>query len=475
MPYLTRVSLTIKKQPLLLSLLLSGCSVYQGTKLTEHPIEKLASNSDISSTNTAVNKAWWINFNEPQLTYWIEKSFKNNPSLQATFSRLNQAQARLSIVKASNNPDLNLALSSKVKHNKNSNTNQNDNYQVVGLSASWEIDLWGKLSASENKALWEHSASESDIRIKANLIAVNVSSAWLGWLVETEKIALLTLQSKRTEQGLKIIQRRVALGKNVISDVWQQQSLLESLSRLKNSALARSALQKQKLALWSGLLASQLPEFPQGVLPKLSSTPITGIALKTLKNRPDIQKSYAKLQAADAEVAMAVADQFPQLTLRAAYSSTNQSAKNLFNNWLGDFTAGLVMPILDSGQREQMVKQKKYQLKALQYDYLQKWQQAIYEVEQALINTKQYQQTTISLAIQLELAKKTQQLKKRYYLNGQAQYLQLLQAQDSTLKLERQLIDSKQAQLESHLTLYSAMSHGDFISLEQQLGTSHHE
>ncbi|AAZ25102.1 efflux transporter, RND family, outer membrane lipoprotein subunit [Colwellia psychrerythraea 34H] len=479
MLHLTRISFPIKSLFLLLSLSLPSCAVYQGAELTEHPVEKLSNNVEDATPNTVIksprNKDWWTNFNEPQLTYWVETSFKNNPSLQATFSRLNQTQAKLNIVKASNNPDLNLSLSSKVKRNKNLNTTQNDNYQVVGLSASWEIDLWGKLNAGEDKALWENSASKNDISIKANLIAANVSSAWVGWMVETEKIKLLTQQSKRTEQGLKIIQRRVALGKTGRSDAWQQQGLLESLTTLTNKAIAKSALQKQKLALWSGTLANQLPKSPQGKLPTLLSIPVSGIELKALKYRPDIQKSYAKLQAADAEVAIAVAEQFPQLTLRASYSSTNQNAKSIFSDWLGDLSAGLIMPIIDYGQRKQTVKQKKYNLKALQYDYLQKWQQAIFEVEEALIIANEYQQITISLALQLELAKKIQQLKKRYYLNGQAQYLQLLQAQDSTLKLERQLIDSKHAQLESRLSLYSAISHGDFISLEQKEGSSHHD
>jgi outer membrane protein TolC len=131
------------------------------------------------------------------------------------------------------------------------------------------------------------------------------------------------------------------------------------------------------------------------------------------------------------------------------------------------------MPVFDAGNRQAVVDERRAEWQALGYEYSQQWQQAVFEVEQALINEQQHSQNFISLQQQLQLARKTQNFKKIAYLNGSARYLQLLQAQESTLKLERQLIEAHSLQISSRVALYRAISHGNFDSIPAE--AYHHE
>jgi len=418
--------------------------------------------SDLDQASSKVERNWWQSFNNKALDHWVTLALNNNPSLKATVKRLESAQAKANSINANNNPDLDLSINSKKRFLEG---NSSSNQHFIGLSTRWEVDLWGAIAANEQKAQWETVASENTTRIQANLIAANVSQAWISWVAQYKTAQLLKQQKMRTEQGINVIERRASLGKAPISDLWQQQSLAQSLDTLLTKAEAQSDLQRQKLALWLGIASDKLPLIPNESLPQLPALPKMGIPLEQLKYRPDIEKSYAQLKAADANVAIAIADQFPQLTLKANYNLAANSASQLFSHWVADIGANLLLPLIDSGTREYVIKQRKRQLSALTFDYIEQWQQAIYSVEQALITEHQFQQMKKSLEVQLSLTKKTLQLKTIYYLNGQAHYLQLLQAQESVLKLERQVINVFQAQLIARIKLYSAISHGDFIPL----------
>ncbi len=450
-----------------LSVSLMGCAL----QTEQEPDLALNIHSAFSASGDVPMRAqWWVLLGDDHLNQWVEAGLQNNQTLKAALARLKQSQAAERRAHSDLFPSLNLNAQQKQKRTDNGSTE----ITSAGLSSSWEVDLWGRLSALEDKADWQRIASEAAVRGRANLVAGNVSSAWFGWLLETEKSRLLDRQYQRIEQALQAIKRRFSLGRNSVSDIWQQSRLLESIRSQQAQTSAKAARHRQQLVLWLGAAAIQLPAVPQGQLQPLPALPETGLPLETLRQRPDIQQAYANLQAANADVAAAISERFPRLTLNARHDSTESLTNNLFDNWVTELSAGFVLPIIDAGNRRDKVEQRKAALSVAQADYRQRWYEAINEVENALISEHQYKQQVNSISSQLHLARKAQQFEQLSYMNGKASYLQLLRTQETTLQLERQQVDAQRQLILARIALYRALSHGNFATSQPVAAIANH-
>jgi outer membrane protein TolC len=252
------------------------------------------------------------------------------------------------------------------------------------------------------------------------------------------------------------------MGKNSVTNIWQQQKLLKSIEVQQSKNFADLYIYQQTLALWLGVPTNALMTKDQHALPILPNLPYVGVPAQVLKFRPDIEQAFAKIKAANEHLAIAISNQYPRITLRANYSTSKNSVSDLFDDWSGNLIASLAMPLFDSGERKSVVKQRKLQLEALVIDYQQVWLAAIASVNQVLVNEAQLLKISKNLTEQLDLAERTEKLTTIKYLNGKTNYLNLLKAQESILSLERQRIDANKKVIINRVLLYRELSHGDF-------------
>jgi len=426
--------------------------------------------SFIQQGSSELDISWWNSFASNELSQLVSQGLQDNLSLKARNLRLKSSVINAKIAGADLYPILNL--------NANTSTDV-DNFGDVtsaslGLSSSWELDLWGGIAANENKAYWSHQEQLALYRGRANLVAGNISNAWLGLISEQEKKLVLAGQFQRTNDALKVISRRFAMGKNSVTNIWQQQKLLKSIEVLQSKNDADLYIYQQTLALWLGVPTKTVNTRTLHPLPLLPELPKMGVPAEVLKYRPDIEQSFAKIKAANEQLAMTISNQYPRITLRANYSTSKNSVKELFDDWSGNLIASLVMPLFDSGERKSRVEQRKLELKALIIDYQQVWLEAIASVNQVLINEAQLLKITINLAEQLDLAQRTEKLTVIKFLNGKTNYLNLLRAQESILSLERQSIDANKKVIINRVLLYRELSHGNF-SMSKHATTQHND
>jgi len=257
------------------------------------------------------------------------------------------------------------------------------------------------------------------------------------------------------------------MGKNSVTNIWQQQKLLKTIEVLQSKNQADLYIYHQTLALWLGLPSHELSTTKLDALPLLPKLPEIGVPAKVLKYRPDIEQAFAKIKAANEQMSMAIANKYPRITLRANYSTAKNSVSDLFDDWSGNLLASLAMPLFDSGTRKSVVEQRQLQLEALVIDYQQIWLSAIASVNQVLVNEAQLLKITKNLTEQLDLAERTEKLTTIKYLNGKTNYLNLLKAQESILLLERQRIDANKKVMINRVLLYRELSHGDFSDNNQ--------
>lgn len=252
------------------------------------------------------------------------------------------------------------------------------------------------------------------------------------------------------------------MGKSSITNIWQQQKLLKSIEVQQSKNNVDLFLYQQTLALWLALPTNKLELNSKDVFPLLPALPKLGLPVEVLKYRPDIEQAFAKIKAADANLSIAISNQYPRITLRANYSRSTSSISDLFEDWSGNLLASLTLPLLDGGVRKSIVEQRQLQIEALIIDYQQVWLEAIASVNQVLINETQYLKIIKNLQEQLDLAMRTERLTVFKYLNGKTTYLDLLKAQESILSLERQKIDANKQVMINRVLLYRELSHGDF-------------
>ncbi len=444
---------------LLFVYLLSSCA--QQNEIT------IDNNTQVSSfieqgSNT-LDKNWWHSFNNDELTQLVTQGLQDNLSLKARALRLKSSAIDAQIAGADLYPTINLTT--------NGTTPIDDIGEITsasfGVSSSWELDFWGNITAFEDKAYWDQQGQQALYRANATLVAGNITSIWLSIISEQEKKDVLADQFQRTKDALKVISRRFAMGKNSVTNIWQQQKLLKSIEVQQSKNLAELYIYQQSLALWLGIATEKLNKSKLVVLPKLPELPVLGIPANVLQYRPDIEQAFAKIKAANENLAVAITDQYPRFTLRANYSTTKNSLNDLFDDWSGNLIASLAMPIFDAGVKKSRVEQRKLQLKALVMDYQQTWLEAIASVNQVLVNEAQLVKVKTNLAAQLDLAKRTEKLTTIQYLNGKTNYLNLLKAQESILSLERQFIDANKKVVINRVLLYRELSHGRFSSINQ--------
>ena len=399
---------------------------------------------------------WWLDFQDTSLTLLIDQAITDNFSLRIARERIEEAQATARQAGASLLPTLDGL--SAVSSSRNYDTNTTTENYSLGLAASYEIDLWGRLRSQRDAAVLEAIATEADYHTAAISLAAELANTWYQ-LVETDlQLQLLTQQKEINSKVLELISIQFRSGKVGIADVLQQRQLVESNLGSMAGLRGDISVLEHQLAILIGLPPGNagLPQRTQ--LPTLPPLPDTGIPLDVLSERPDIESSFLRLRAADNLVATAVADQYPRLSISADFSTSGQRSRDLFNNWFSTLGANLFGPLFDGGQREAEVARNESIAKQQFYNHGQTILDAIGEVENSLVREKEQQAILASLKTQLKYATESVHHIGNRYRQGADDYQRVLLALLSQQGLQRNILTSRRELINFRISLYRAIS-----------------
>ena len=399
---------------------------------------------------------WWHTFNDQQLNEFIDTALTNNFSLLATRERIVQAQALAKQAGASQIPSLDGEGSTSTTQNYQ--TKQNAEAFSLGLAASYEVDLWGRLKNKKVAALFELEATRANYQTAQISLSAEVALVWFKITEAQQQLELLRQQRETNEKVLKVITAQFRSGKTDISDVLQQRQLVEN----NTGSLAALRSDKRVLEHQFSILIGQAPgnttEPFLDQLPELPPLPKTGLPLSLLTRRPDIKSSFLILQAADQNAAAAVASRFPRLSITASLTTSGDKAKDLFSDWFTTLIANLVGPIVDGGYLKAEVSRTESITRQQLDNYSQTVLEAIGEIENGLIREKELLQSLASETIQLKLAAETIEHVGNRYRQGVEDYQRVLLALISQQNLQRSILASRLALLNNRIALYRALS-----------------
>ncbi len=417
------------------------------------------------SGESPLEETWWVQFNDPGLEEVIRKALSGNFSLRSTWRRLSQADAQLRIAGSGLWPSLDASGSYEEIWERSANSTgrreiTNSEVLSAGLAAEYEVDLWGRIRSEKNAAKLDREATREEVHAAAITLSASVARTWYQIQEHKEQLRLLDAQINTTESIYKVLDTRFRRGASPASDVLQQEQLLESRYEERERALLDLETLEISLAILLGETPSNI-DMPEGKgLVDLPPLPETGIPSEVLMNRPDIKSAYYDLQARDQDIATAIAETYPRLSIGASISDSNDEWRNLFDNWVATVVADLVAPILDGGQRRAEVDRVKAVYQEQINNYAQSILEAIGDVETALAAEKRQRLIVESLEKQLDLSRRVGERLRSEYLSGSVEFLRVLDIQESQQALERDIISAQQELIGYRIDLCRALSGG---------------
>lgn len=410
-----------------------------------------------ASGDAALHDRWWRDFESEQLDKRVQLALAKNFSLEAAWERLREARASVAFENSARRPTLDATGEAALEDGSDIDGRSRFG---LGLEASYEVDLWGRIRKAVQAEQLRTDATALDYRAAAISLSAEVAITWLQLTEARLQLSLINSQIRTNETVLEVLQLRFAVGQSDAADVLRQRQLVEATREQAVTALNRIDLLEHRLAVLEGRPPQERVEADTPILPSLGPMPTVGLPADVLMRRPDVQSTVLRIEASDRDVASAVRDQYPRIDLFAAVSTVAENPGGLFNTWLSSIGAQLIAPLYDGGRREAEVERRVAIRRRLVAEYGQSLLDALAEVEDALANERRQRERLARLETRLDLAERTYAQLRTQYLNGATDFIDVLTALENQQQIERDLLSARLDQLLFRVTLHRAIAGG---------------
>lgn len=408
---------------------------------------------------------WWTAFEDPALDDLVERVLAGNLELSAAFRRLEQFEALARTGRAALRPQVDLSAGPTRSKSlfffggppRAAYVTQVD----LSASAAYEVDLWGRLRAAARAGSLDAQASREDLETLAMGLVSQVAETWYSLVEGRAQLALLKEQLDVSRTFLDLLELRFGQGLANSLDVFQQRQQVASIEAQLPQVQGGLATLRHQLAVLQGLPPrTAAPSPTTAVLPILPPLPATGLPADLLVRRPDVRARMLRLRSADRQVAGAVADGLPRLSLAPNTGFRAGGLAGLFSNWVWSLAGRLSLPLLDGGRRKAVLRQREAVVAERLDLFSQAMLVALREVEDALEGERHRRLYLERLEEQLRLAERTLEEARHRYLNGLSDYLPVLTALQSQQGLQRTRLAAWRQTLSSRIQLHRALGGG---------------
>lgn len=456
------------------AILLSACSTPTAISnqskefVTPNTWRASPENQSISNNLTVIidEPNWLVNFNDPQLLLLTKQALQNNYQLKAQQLATTIAKQNTIIEDASDLPELSLALNNSRQKTVSLNDESYNNNANINLQATYELDVWGKLSAQQQQANLSYLAAKADYQFQRDTLVADITKAWFNLLEAQQLYSLYEERSRNLTKNSDIIQSAYKLGLNSALDVYLTQNDL-------STEAARLAQQQQNLSVAKRTLELFIADYPQAAinnhqpLPLLTTPLMTSLPASMLANRSDLNASWYQLLALDAGLAIAHKQRFPRIALTASTGDSSEQLDGLLSgNSLGwSLLANIAMPIFNAGRLEALEEQARIRVIQQESLYLNDVYKAFSDVENAISNHHSLTQTYQFLLKAKDNAEAAEDLSFNQYLKGLVSYTTVLESQRRAFDAQTQIVQIKNQLLQNRVNLHLAL--GDDFTPQQ--------
>lgn len=420
------------------------------------------------AANVSVAANWWQQFGDATLDGLIQQALQHNRDLQQAAARVDEAAAALGSARASQLPQVNANLGGARAGTSrySSGAGATGESYNAGLSASWEIDLWGKLSRGREAAGADLQAQQRQLDAARLSLTAQVAGAYFQLRSFDAQLAAAEATLKGREESLTLRQKRFNGG--MTSELELRQAEAETAAARASVPRLRQAVKQSEhaLAVLTGRSPKALlePVARGHSLDALNVPPAVPAALPSdlLLRRPDIAAAEAQLMAANARIGVARSAYFPSISLTAALGSQSLELADLFSGpartW--SFAGNLLAPIFNNGQIAAGVDAANARQKQALAAYEKAVQQAFADTLDALSAVSATRDTEAAQQQQLTAMREALRLARLRYDAGYTGYLDVLDAERNVFQLELAQSEARVARLNAVVGLYAALGGG---------------
>lgn len=415
-------------------------------------------------TTSIADEHWNQVFTDPALQHLIRTALAANDDVRLAAARILEAQARLGVTRADQFPAVSAGVDVLGERPSVALGFPSKNAAAVTAEASvgWEIDFWGKYRRATEAARAQLLATEWGRRAVLTTLVAQVADAYFGLRALDLELDLSqqTLASRR--ESLRLTQIREQGGATSLLDVRQAEQLVYGATG-EIATLQRESEQQENFisfllganpgAIQRGLALTDEPHAPD--LP-------AGLPSTLLERRPDIQQAEQQVVAANAQIGVARAAYFPDISLTGSGGFESTALTTLFTATNTIWNAALVatQPVFTAGRTRSRVALATAQREEAIVTYQQTVKGAFREVSDALVGYRKLREFREQQTLLVGSAQDARRLADIRYQGGATSYLEVLDADTRLFDAQLALDEAELSELEGFVELYRALGGG---------------
>lgn len=416
-------------------------------------------------------QTWWVTLNDPVLDNLIRRAGAGNLDLKEAVARILQARASLGIVSGEQFPQIDGAgsfdrsrTSEGIQVAVPPPQDNPDNFSNLGLSATWEIDLWGRIKRSIESADAALDASIEDYRDVLVLLFADVASNYVEARTLQARIRLARNNVELQRQTLQLTQGRFTAGIAPLLDVRQAEL---NLARTESSIpTLRSSLAQAINRL--GVLLGDYPSALYADLAQPAPIPVppddvtVGLPAELLRQRPDIRLAERALAAQTAQIGVATADLYPQFSLFGTLGVSAVDAVTFFasGNVTYSFGPQFSWNLFAGGSIRSNIDAQDALTRQALLQYENTVLQAVEETENSMTAYVQERDRKGALTRSVTAAQEAVKLVETLYRTGLTDFNNVLNTQAALFDQQDQLAESKGDVTQNLIGIYKALGGG---------------
>lgn len=418
-------------------------------------VTSIASYASAHSNDAAVlQRQWWKALKRQSLNQLIGEGLNNNQNLAQAYAQLKQAQAQMKQSGVARLPEITLEGEMQERWE---GRDKERGAREIGATLSWELDFFKRLDSLAKSDSFEFNARIADAEAVALLLSAEIAEAYFGAVAANKRIALLKEQLRLDRDLLNLLTLRLKNGVGTTVEKLQQESRVANSESL--IPLAEAELYQFENRL--DVLLGHMPDGKNRVSRKESlrvkvKQPAVGVPVDLLLNRPDLRAAKARLVAADAEIAAAIADRLPRITLDGTYFYS-EAFFFAYTGPVFGLTSSFVQPLLDWGRRKAEVERNKALYEERLAAFTQLYLEAVEEVENTLYLETKQRAFLKKLRRQRKLLKDTIKETESRYLQGVDNYLPVIVTLQELREVERTIVTEERNLVLLRIQLHRAV------------------
>jgi multidrug efflux system outer membrane protein len=448
------------------ALVLVSCTVGPNYRRPNVPVPPTYRDSTASGpppqAESFADLPWWQIFQDPVMQNLIRTTLKNNYDLLIASERIAQARAQLGITRSNQLPQVEGA--GQFSGGKSSST-ITSNIATFAADASYQLDLFGGLRRATEAARAQLLATEEARRVVVLTLVSDVAADYFQLLGVDLQLKLTLDTIKNQQESVRLTQLRADRGVATKVDVLQAQQVLDTA----NAQVPDLERQIKQVEDAINILLGNYPAgIPRGrTLPEQMLPPEVppGLTSSLLERRPDIRQAEQTLIAANAEIGVAKAAFFPQVSLTGSGGASVGHTSFLgmgssANSGLWSYGAGVIEPIFTGGRLRSNLRFSESQQRQTLIAYRQAIQKAFGDVSDALIGYQKVRELRSRQEQSVRTLQEAVRISELRYRGGITTFLEVLDNQRSLYSAQLTLAQVRTSEYQSVVTLYRALGGG---------------